>query len=268
MGSFIGHFLPGFTFTLVSLWWMLAISAQQAINPRAFRNRASHPWPGRRLSPETWLKIIISPIGIIGEAYTAFEDGRFSHLGNLQHMTMYTFFLISGIIDLWSARKSIGRRLPPGSDFAAIIVAAMVEWLLFRFHLHGRDPLDVLVHTLLGFTIVAIVLIVLAECVFRESVLLGYMRAIAVLTHGLWFISVGYILHNPWGPPPFDANDHGSHMVATCIFTWHVLVATLICGFIVVATHKKFGTGSIETEYTRCPEREEAALKGFENDDF
>ena len=24
----------------------------------------------------------------------------------------------------------------------------------------------------------------------------------------------------------------------------------------------------LQTEYTRCPEREEAALKGFENDDF
>jgi len=271
MGTFAGHFLPGISFCTIAIWWLFSITVRYQSRPRSFRNRASYCWFQSNAAPESWIKIAVCTLGFLGELYTAFNGGRFVNFGNLQHMTMYTFFFLSGVTDLLCIRKSpqgLTPLLPPGSDYFVLMTAAVVEWLLFKFHLHGRNPLDVMVHTLLGHTILAAVVVVAAECHFRRSALLGYIRSILVLLQGLWFISVGYILHNPWGPLPFSADKHEDHMIVTCIFAWHILGSILIA-VAVTAAASSCVTRYIgrETEYSKCPSDQGNLLRENQDDD-
>ncbi|OQR75527.1 transmembrane protein 45B-like [Tropilaelaps mercedesae] len=85
------------------------------------------------------------------ELYTGFEDGRFVYMGNLQHITMYAFFLLRGIVDI-------------------------IMFITARFHLHDRAPLDILVHMLLDHSLMASVLVACAECAFPDVAILGSIR--------------------------------------------------------------------------------------------
>ena len=75
-----------------------------------------------------------------GEFLTGFEDGHFTHIGNAQHMTMFFFFGLNGLIDLGYWRRW---DLPPKLDYVSAIFAFTVEAFLFYNHLHGRSHMDI-----------------------------------------------------------------------------------------------------------------------------
>jgi len=62
--------------------------------------------------------------------------------------------------------------------------------LWFRFHLHGRTQLDVLIHTLLLYVVYANVLVIVLEIRYRHSVIVALARAYTVLLQGTWFWQV------------------------------------------------------------------------------
>ena len=75
------------------------------------------------------------------EIITGFdEEWRFAHLGNAQHVTMFSLFLLNAFIELLI---ELGQPLPPNLDYASAILAFIGEGVLFAGHLHGRSPMDV-----------------------------------------------------------------------------------------------------------------------------
>lgn len=52
----------------------------------------------------------------------------------------------------------------------SLLVAVIVELLLFAFHLHGRDPVDVQVHVLLVWSICGCIATISLEQHFPHSV--------------------------------------------------------------------------------------------------
>ncbi|CAG2115020.1 unnamed protein product, partial [Medioppia subpectinata] len=96
----------------------------------------------------------------------------------------------------------------------SLLMAAMVEALLFTFHLHGRTPIDVHVHTLLIVSVIASVVSVAIECKYRDHMLSAFSRALCALIQGFWFCSVGFILYPPFssGPPE---ESHSKQMLLT-----------------------------------------------------
>lgn len=193
---------------------------------------------------EAYLKLLFVSIGFGLEIYTGFsKDWRFVNLGNGQHATMFFFFGFTGVVDILLYYKC---PLPPGMDYISMAAAVTCEFVLFKFHLHGRTDLDVLLHTLLLYAVGASVISVILEMNYRNSIVCALFRAYCTLLQGTWFWQVGWILYPPFESSfHWDEEDHEQMMIATMIFAWHAAVDMLLMlgiGGAVAALHRRFGT--------------------------
>lgn len=229
MGSFGGHALPGSFLLLFGVWWTIRIFQRFYQSLR----KGSQPFVSTVTFPcgcfcgrlKTWelegfFKIFFTAVGFAGEIITAHRDGKFTHLGNGQHATMFLFFGLSGFIDVLVHYKV---PLPKGIEYITAAQAFLVELLLFVFHLHGRTSLDVMLHHLLLFAIFMSLVSVLVELCYRESVLAALCRAYFVCLQGTWFWHVAFILYPPYeGTFSWNQESHEHMMVITVFFAWHM----------------------------------------------
>ncbi|KAH9379894.1 hypothetical protein HPB48_013798 [Haemaphysalis longicornis] len=90
-------------------------------------------------------------------------------------MCTYMFCGLSGPVDILLAN---GRAplAPRGADYAALLISFVGEGLVLHVHTQGRPPLDVLVHELLVYVIVAQAACLCAEMVHRSSVVVALTR--------------------------------------------------------------------------------------------
>lgn len=256
MGSFAGHLIPGVFFVSFALWWTVHIwlrywKARLRSDIKSYKNSATYTCgscccQNRSLPIEGFLKITFTVIGIIAEIATGFNGyGYFANIGNAQHISMYSMFLISGVIDIL---LYFGISLPKNLDYYWASVAFMGEGILFKFHLHERSELDVQIHTLLIYVIFSCAVVVLLELYWQDSFLAGFSRAFLVMLQGTWFIQLGFILYNPIpGGSPWTS-DHHSLTISTVVFTWHamgIFIIMLTIGGII----KCFTTTGVKTSY-------------------
>ncbi|XP_014664451.1 PREDICTED: transmembrane protein 45B-like isoform X2 [Priapulus caudatus] len=225
MGSFVGHVIPGSMFFLGATWWTIQIcyhyilSRQRTGKP--FRCQVTFPGPGKlkHIPFEGIVKLVLCGSGIAGEVITAFQDGKFVHLGNAQHSSMYFFFALSGAIDVLVFYRVA---LPAGIDYVALCLGFFIEGLLFVQHLHGRSEMNVQLHVLLYYTVFACALSTLLEMRYRCNALTVLARAFFTLIQGTWFMQAALVLYNPLpGATSWDESDHGEMMMITVIYTWH-----------------------------------------------
>ena len=193
---------------------------------------------------ESYVKIIFVVIGTCVEGGAGIHDwvkDNNDYQNNLQHATMILMFGLNAVVDILLHYKF---PVPQNSDYITMALAIASEGLLFKFHLHGRTDLDVLVHTLLVYALVASTASVLIEMKFRHSIMAALSRPYFTLVQGTWFWQTGWILYPPF-PWSFqwDEEDHGQIMVATTIFIWHLAVDFIIMigiGFIVCYVQRKY----------------------------
>jgi len=232
MGTWMGHVLPGTFFVGFALWWIYSILY------RYYKCRFTHQEDNYRnsvtftvatfskLPVEGIIKVIATGVGIIGEVATAFDEhGRWVHWGNAQHISMYFFFGFSGVMDVLYFYEF---NLPPNLDYACAGIAFVMEYFLFAFHLHGRTPLDVMVHTFLMYTILGAAVCGGLEAAHRTSPILALGRAYVVLIQGVWFIHIAFILYPPLGMAKWDEESHEAMMFVPLAFSWYGAGALII----------------------------------------
>ncbi|KAL3882263.1 hypothetical protein ACJMK2_028625 [Sinanodonta woodiana] len=256
MGSFGGHVLPGSFFIVIAIWWIFHIFNRYYGSRRRnsqFTSSAIYPcsclsgwvseWPF-----EAAVKIFFVVIGFSLEIYTGFSEGRFVNIGNGQHATMFFYFGLTGIIDILTYYRA---PLPPDTDYVMMSMALIVEGLLFKFHLHGRADMDVLLHTLLIYTIGANIVSIFVEMKYRHNVLAPLSRSYFLLLQGTWFYQIAFILYNPIeGAMPWDLGDHEQMMIVTMYFTWHAgldILIILAIGGAVACVHRRLSPYAEET---------------------
>lgn len=227
----MGHVVPGTFFTLFSLWWLYNVLYKyfyaRRFRPLSYKNTSCFPCAcGRNFPLESCLKVIAVVIGMIGEFATGFEDGHFTHIGNAQHMTMFFFFGINGLVDICYYKKW---PLPPQLDYATAALAFSVEGFLFFNHLHGRPHMDIQVHMFLFYVITACVIFTVLEMSYPKNVLAALGRIFFTLLQGTWFYQVGFILYPPIGEK-WDVDSHPQMMVVTLMFTWHMAALVALMG--------------------------------------
>lgn len=238
MAAFPGHVCPGIGLIILGTWW--AFNAwrgyiRSRARKRPYVSRPWYPLPGisRVICLEGHCKIFLCLMGLAAEIITGLEDGQFVYVTNYHHGSMYVFYATSGIIDVMTNWRL---PLPEDSDYVGILLAVVVEWLLFNFHLHGRAHLDILVHTMLMYVIAAKAACIALEMIRRNSVLASLGRAFFCLLHGTWLCQVGFILYSPLpSVPPWDEHSHKDMIVAAAVFTWHMwglLVYLTVIGFV------------------------------------
>ena len=228
MGSFSGHLLPGLFFVVFGLRWTYAIFSEyyylmakhkrvksekdnqekgnnnyskNGLSATRFQCRCFFPVFGCETF-EAWFTVISAVVGVFGEFVTAFKGGKFTHIGNIQHMLMYLAFGLWGLSFLMSShemsrekplRRKLCQFLPPGIEYFTLMMSLFIEGSLFYYHLHGRSPLDVHVHQLLILCIFLSLIAVVTETLHRHEVLSAVFRAYASLLQGSWFIQVCFI---------------------------------------------------------------------------
>lgn len=276
-GSFFIAFAIWWSF-VTNLRYIKSTLSKQKSKGYRYRSSVTMPCiccPGRlkKLPIESMLKVFFPLVGLIGEVVTGLkfynkpvmvdntinmvtqpaehahqhQHKRDLHPGevmvrtwhfeasNVQHSTMYFAFILSGIIELLLHAKF---ELPKRLDYAFNMIGFFVEFLLFKFHLHGRNEMDILVHTLLLYAIAGCIISGVLECWKPENVIFTYGRILFTMLQGTWFFEVGFVLYPPWDfiTGIWDPNSHEHIMVLTSTFLWHILLimATMVLQLIVM----------------------------------
>lgn len=222
----------------------------------------------RRAPVESYVKLIFATIGLLGEVITGVHrnyssiadktvqtttsmpmihdqgDGHehihrrdaekpyfwsFEH-ANMQHSTMYTAFIIGSIVEIMLYHRF---DLPARIEYILGAVGFMVEGFLFANHLHGKDALDIQVHSFLLHAIYGCVIFSLLETWKPNEVILTYGRITCTILQGTWFFQAGFVLYPPSKDPSWqwDKNDHSQMMIITASFIWHLFF--IIIGLII-----------------------------------
>jgi len=207
MGTLMGHVLPGTFFALFAIWWGFCTavkhfhsrhSTKKSRKPILYQSSTTFsclccPSASLRQIPiESYFKLICVTIGILGEAVTGLKHEYNPTLNrkawtfvevNAQHIVMFFSFGFASLIEiLVHARYN----LPRGIEFLANIFAFGVEGFLFHFHLHGRDDVDIHVHTLLVYNIAFCFIASVWEYNRQNQILATYCRIAATFLQGIW----------------------------------------------------------------------------------
>lgn len=255
MPLFIGHSIPGVLLCVLGTWWMYNMwlkyfmcqrGSKSAVNGRLrYTNTGIFPCSCcPRIPFEGIFKAVVTPFGMLAEYLTGFENGEFKHYNNLQHLTIYFFFGLSGVVDIMTFYKL---PLPQGSDYMAGMLAFGVEGLLFAYHLHGRTPMDVQMHMFLLYVVVGCLVALSIETVRRHSVLAGLGRSYFALLQGTWLLQIAYVLYWPNGSN-WDTEDHEQMMIITILFCWHnavIFVYTALLGCLIYLRVKALSSTSV-----------------------
>jgi len=154
---------------------------------------------------------------------------------NAQHSTMYLAFILAGIVEILMHAKF---ELPKRIEYVFNIFALFVEFMLFKFHLHGRSDIEILVHTLLLYAIGGCIISGVLECWKPNNVIFTYGRILFTMLQGTWFFEAGFVLFPPWDfiTGIWDPNSHEHLMVLTSTFLWHILLimATMVLQLIMM----------------------------------
>ena len=238
MGTLLGHLLPGSFFISFSLWWMVSIFRKyftSKLDPKSqmFECTASftsQKWPSVPL--EAYVKLLATIAGIVGETITGFKwvdhQWKFANLmPNGHHIMMFSFFALNAIADLATFYKV--KCLPKDTDYVTAVIAAGVECYLFANHLHGRQSLDVKLHTCLVIVILFCVIASLAEMVGnRHDVRYGLFRSCCYLWQGTWFFQAGFILYPPKGFPIWNSDSMTTNMIMDLMFVGHLMFSIFV----------------------------------------
>jgi hypothetical protein len=178
--TFEGHVLPGTMFILWALIWMAQRIRQGA------SAELSPTLESSLLLPV--LKVVLPLVGvwveIPGQGW-----GPTTTLMSLQHVTMYSAFAFTGVIDLLAHRGL----LPQASTFLAFAAAQTNAGYLFWGHaIH--DGVDGIVHRILAIVFFSVAGLAVVE-VIRPAAGTGWLRIGAQLVLGTWFILGAWILY-------------------------------------------------------------------------
>lgn len=207
--TFEGHVLPGSMFLIWAVYWI----AQRSVR---------HPKPRHHGLFESGLllpvaKVLLPLVGVWVEI-----PGHGWYPGDVmmswQHVTMYSVFCLSGLVDLAALRG----RFAPSSTYAAYAAAQANAGFLFWGHTaHGG--VEGLVHMHLAMVFFVVASIAVVE-MLRPSPGLAWARIGAQLMLGSWFIVGGWILYRSGWDLSAPFREGWSYMV----FSWTAVTITAL----------------------------------------
>ena len=113
-------------------------------------------------------------------------------------MILIFSFIIGGIIEVFRYKKY---DVPEKLEWYLGSFAFLNEAFIFGYHLHGKAPLDVHMHTLLIYAILGAFFFTLLEIYNPKEILFTYGRVLCTLLQATWFVELGYIIFTPENKP-------------------------------------------------------------------
>ena len=182
MGTFEGHLYPGLVFASLALWWTFQSLNRYFVSLRTnsrFKSSITYPCSClcgklQRFPLESIIKIVFLALHFSAEMYGVVR-GCYYECG--QHATMLFFFILGSCIEIMVYLKV---PLPKDSEYLANILAVVIEGMMFRLHVKGRDELNAGAHNLLDYVIFACILMLCLEIKYRHSLTVTMCRCCIV----------------------------------------------------------------------------------------
>ncbi|XP_006823858.1 transmembrane protein 45B-like [Saccoglossus kowalevskii] len=172
--------------------------------------------------------------------FAMFRDGVLQYPNNWQHFTMYTFFALSGLMDIIS-QKILERRAGM-LESLFVTLAFGVEAHLLLNHRHGKSTLENTTHLLVTIATLGCATASAAEIWNPKVWLLRFIRTGCVLQQATWFIHMAYIIYKPVSGIPWPREDQHTVMFLTMAFCWHMLLNIVITGSTYGIVYACFGS--------------------------
>ncbi|EFJ40190.1 hypothetical protein VOLCADRAFT_121751 [Volvox carteri f. nagariensis] len=252
--SWIGHFGPGIIMIIWGLHWMQGTFrnyfSSQRNKGQDYQARTTYNlWRFPAVS-ESMCKTFLPMIAMSIELYFAHRggwrtlvcpagtkrEGRFygPHMGNWQHAAMYPPVILSGLVDLVGMEVE----LPRGTQQVFLFLAFLCESLLMGLH-KKHTPLDIAVHSVLFYTMMATAVMVLLEAIHPRSFLLSCGRVVTMLVQGGWFVMAAHILFE--GVPAW-IEDGGEDMAPAMMAPVYFVAIIVVSLFLVFLAYLAFHT--------------------------
>ena len=185
---------------------------------------------------ETFLQVVKDHNGnphIIGRIYHIYQSsGYLSQLDKLQHITMYSAFLVSGIVDI----LTIFIKFPHQTSALFLALAFLTEGILFYFHAGGRDSVNIQIHFIVTLVIGVCVLFAFLRTMYATNLFINLGLGFSIFLQGSWFIQAAYFLYPPSGKGVIvnemnnhheegtDQEHHAAVMFIACTLSWHIML--------------------------------------------
>jgi hypothetical protein len=98
--------------------------------------------------------------------------------------------------------------IPARLEWGLGSLAFLVEAYIFGYHLHGKDPLDVHLHTLLVYSILGCFMFSCFETFYPREILFTYGRILCTILQASWFIEIAFVVFTPDDRPDLKWDPH------------------------------------------------------------
>ena len=236
---------PGSLFMVWGLWWVF-ITFWTYLRRKLPQGHGQHSSPpsDEVMSRRSWLtqpcctkvplepiiKMLLPCLGVIAETFLNVVDGKvmgvqysihvengeFIGLGRLFHITLYSAFVLSGIVDL----LSIILKLPKHTSQFFMSFAFFSEAFLFYFHIHGRNTFNITIHLVLVFISIFCGISSSLRSLNAQNLLTNACFSGGLLMEGTWLVQTGSLLY---GPHNWDVEDPSLVHLAAVLAIWHFI---------------------------------------------
>uniref|UniRef100_A0A8C9ACE8 Transmembrane epididymal protein 1 n=1 Tax=Prolemur simus TaxID=1328070 RepID=A0A8C9ACE8_PROSS len=273
MGTLEGHLLAAAFFLFYTLYYSVLVSLallreQRVLKPPLPpREKQGHRW--WQLVPlEGVVKVVLTLTGILLEFFYPpgvnrlmmidWEDPRrpFVFKDCWQHVTMYGFFMLSGVVDIVSqlclALKS--RKL----ERAAEALAFYVLVLLMAAHLENKGTLEIRMHILFIMPAFLLALVLTIEVWVPDQPQLWVLKAWMGMVLSNWMLQFSVLMYAPPSGQPWRADSPVDLTFLTTFFCWHLgsgaAMLAVVYGLCSLWHHRCFSwTKAPGARYQPCP---------------
>jgi len=249
MGSFAGHAVPGAFFLVYGIWWIFVsywyyfynkptnsrVSKSKLKRESELQRRSTLPTPCcPRIPLESIFKVILPFCGILVETIFNWDPDHArvvvdlihvhdpEDFSRLQHTTMYSFFLLSGIVDLCIYCV----RFPKNCSKLFLVIAFVIEGMLFYYHTEHREPLNQRAHSILTLCIFGCAICAAIRMYCVDNLQLNAGLGFFITLQGTWFYQVAFVLYGKNSESWME--DEMGPMYMGFALSWHVLIIIIV----------------------------------------
>ena len=227
---------------------------------------------------EPVLKILLPVLAIVIEIFLAFAtkaDGKRhltwivykmydakGHMKNqekMQHISIYLAFVLSGTADL----LVIFMNLPKPTSKLLFSLAFFVEAFVFATHLGGRDPYNILMHSIIVGIALTCVFFSLLRLKYPSKLLVNLGLGNCLLLQGTWFFQAAHFLFTDFFSRRGGNDNSIRHFIIQFIgeaFCWHVLI-------IAASDLVLWAVISLVTKNKLLRKQQDGSLEGYNKDE-
>lgn len=185
---------------------------------------------------ETFLSLLVEENGLprrvhFGPFKIFNSSGDFISVDKFQHVSMYSGFVISGIVDLFVLVASF----PHATSPLMFTLAFVCQGILFWFHM-GHSVLNGTYHKLHLVIVICCIVFAGLRTKYMKSIFINIGLGCSIFLQGTWFFQASFLIYKDgqlsWelhkAEPHSEKLTHMVPMYLSGVFTWHIMLAASI----------------------------------------